>query len=308
MLWQIEFSRAGVHRLEGIPIEMDRNRTWIARGSAMSKALGRVERLSKDYGTNLRIQGGRAYLDLDPGETIIPETPSKAPRRGPRIGIRRAPNDILHEKLPDGVTPIDVRFANGIRLAGYEFLSPSIVLKQSSSETVVLYWQTDRPVKDSYMVHLDAREVHDGKLHVDKIIRKAYHLPGDWLFPTNLWPVGKIVQDKLNVRLPLNHEPSGEVAFFVGLRKFDPGKMAAKDRSIRDGELLTPVRHDGIELFEGQLAPLGRVPYSEDAPTPRDSYARWRKTRKITLSEEQPWGAPPLYWNRWSSDATRKDR
>lgn len=297
MLWQIEFSRAGVHKLEGIPIEMDRNRTWIATGSAMDKALGRVERLSKDYDTNLRIQDGRAYLDLDPGRILPPPKPDEIPRRAPRASVRRAPNDILHEKLPEGVTPIDLRFENGIRLVGYEMLSPSIQLKKGSSETVVLYWQTDKPIKDSYIIHLDAREVHDGQLCAEKIIRKAYHLPGDWMLPTNLWPVGKIIQDKLNVRLPLSHEPSGEVAFFVGLRTLDLGKMTAQDLSIRDGEILTPSRHDGLELLEGKLAPLARVPYSKDAPHPRQCYRQWRETRKITLCPEQPWDAPPLYWH-----------
>jgi len=298
MLWQIKFSRAGVHALQGIPIEMDRNRTWIAQGSAMDKALGRLDELSKDYGTNLRIRSGRAHLDLDPGQVWTPPKPDHFPTRGPRSGIRRAPNDILHEKLPEGVTPIDLRFENGIRLVGYEMLSPTLQLKKGSSQTVVLYWQTDKPVKDSYIIHLDAREVHDGKLCADKIIRKAYHLPGDWMYPTNLWPVGKIVQDKLNVRLPLSHEPSGQVAFFVGLRTLDLEKMTSKNRSIRDGQLLTPSRHDGLELLEGKLAPLGRVPYSKDAPHPRQCYKQWRQTRKIHLSERQPWGAPPLYWDK----------
>ena len=118
------------------------------------------------------------------------------------------------------------------------------------------------------------------------------------MLPTDYWPVGKIVQDKLNIRLPLKHEPSGQVAFFVGLRTLNVNRMFEKDRALRDGELIAPTKHDGLELFQGHLVPLACVPYAKDTPHPRDAYKRWRQERKVELSPHQPWGAPPLHGDR----------
>ncbi|MBN1852656.1 MAG: CapA family protein, partial [Pirellulales bacterium] len=287
MLWQAEFSKAGLHRLEGIPIHMEILKTHLASDSHEQKALDRVERLSRECGTGLRIENGRVFIDLDPGGILEPTESLVIPKRPRRPGIRRAPTDVLHEKLPDGVTPLDVRYQNGIRLVGYELLSPSIAHLQNTSLTVVLYWQTDKPVKESYVIHLDSRPVIGGVFQEDIVIRAEHHLPGDWLLPTYAWPVGKVIQDKTNLRMMFKSDIPEGIAFFTGLRRWDGGA---------ESTLLTPIAAGGVPLFKDQLVPLGQRPISKDAPSARSCYQHWRATRKIQLSRQQPYAAPPLDW------------
>ncbi len=288
MFWQIEFSKAGVHRLEGVAIKTKHSRTMLAKGSDREKALGRVKRLSSEYGTEFKTANNRVYIDLDPGDILLPRKKPHAPKRAPRPGIRRAPTDVLHDKLPEGITPMNIRYENGIRLVGYEMLSPQIVKTKCSSQTVVLYWTTDRPVEDSFIVHLEARRVLDGEVE-DKQWRSENHLPGDWMLPTTMWPVGKIIQDKTNMRLVQTETPRGAMAIFTGLRRITKG---------RHSKFVTPVEHEGVELYKEHLIPLGHWPYASGVDSPHKNYVRWRETRKITLSEKQPWGAPPMVWDQ----------
>jgi poly-gamma-glutamate capsule biosynthesis protein CapA/YwtB (metallophosphatase superfamily) len=286
MLWRVEISRAGVHAIEGVPIHMELNRTALSEGSERDRILERAEKLSRDLGTTLRIEGGRARLELDPGAVAGPDGAPPPPSRPAPKTIRQAPSDILHERLPVKATPIDVRWEQGIRLVGYELLAPALRALKSSQQTVVLYWQADTVPTDNYLVHLEARPVRDGV--VQKGSRGANHLPGDWMLPTERWPVGKVVQDATNVRLLF--EPLGEVAFFAGLRRL--GRWSP---SNHEGELLSPTKSD-VDLVDGRLVPLGRTPYSDKAPPMRGVYYDWLKTRVVELSPVQPWGAPPMRW------------
>lgn len=283
MLWRAEFSRAGIHSIEGIPIYLQTNRTTEAEGGVREKILKRAIDRSEPYGTKLRIEGGHIKLDLNPGGVRGPATAVEPPRREPATEIRLAPNDVIHERLPGGVTKVDVQWESGIKLVGYELIAPSLRAATDSQQVVMLYWQTSQKIADSYVVHLESRPYINGKLGRSR--RSANHLPGDWIFPTPMWPIGKVIQDATVFRL--NYRPQGEVAFFAGLRKLDSYSAS----SSRAGKLLTPLSSD-VELA-GKLVPLGRSPYSEKSEKIRDSYYRWRRERDIELSKEQPWGAPP---------------
>jgi len=288
MLWNVEFSKAGIHRLEGTPLHLPFLETQLATGAKRDKVLAHVAKFSREFGTPLRIENGRIVIEVDPGEVIEPTEEPKAIERPRRDGIRRAPTDVLHERLPEGATPVDVRWANGIRLVGYELLSPVLVHGKSISQVVVLYWKTDRPIESNYVVHLDARPIVDGRLRENVVIREEPHLPGDWLLPTYLWPVGKIIQDKQNLRMVFGDTPALDgIAFFAGLREFN---------GIREGAYLEPVHAKGIELLKGKLVSLGSRPLAKNATPPREIYQKWRENRKIELSREQPFGAPPLDW------------
>jgi len=295
LLWKVEFSMNGVHRLEGIPIKMTRNRTTIATGKELRKILDRTTRLSSKYGTKLKVENDRLHLELDPGGMLRPTVGPEAPKRSPRDGpVRLAPTDVLHERLPGGVTPLDVRFESGIRLVGYETPARAIVKRKCSSMVVVLYWTADQPVKDSYLVRLEARRVIDGEME-KRPFRREDHLPGDWMLPTNLWPVGKIVQDKTNVRLVRDEEPEGSVAFLVGLNK-----LSSRDRAGSAGKSVKPVSHSGVDLHDGTFVVLGPYPYERNIPSPRESYVEWRRTRDVELSPRQPpLGAPPLRFSEF---------
>jgi len=60
--------------------------------------------------------------------------------------------------------------------------------------------------------------------------------------------------------------------------------------------LLTPIACGGVVLLDGQLVPIGQRPLSKDAPSACSCYRHWRATRKIQLSRQQPYAAPPLDW------------
>ncbi|MFZ5477711.1 MAG: CapA family protein [Myxococcota bacterium] len=291
MIWQVQVSRAGVHAIEGVPVKMKRNRSRIARGEEQRKAFDRVQRLSAEMGSQLVVKDERARLELDPGGILEPTKGAQALARPLREGgVRWAPTDVLHDNLPEGVTPLDVRFESGIRLVGFELLSPGLVASSCSSQTVVLYWTTDQPVTDSYVVHLEARRVVDGKM-ADRDMRREEHLPGDWMLPTNLWPVGKVIQDKTNVRL-MNDDPTGEIAFLVGMRK-----LTEADRAGSNGTIVAPLASGDLPRAE-ELVVIGRTPYADGAKKAADVYETWRKTRRVTLSPSQPpMGAPPLTWD-----------
>ncbi len=290
MLWQAEISRAGIHRLEGIPIDMVQNRTTLAKGKTLEMTLSKVERLSKEYDTDLRIENGRAIVDLSPGAIFPPSEPLDHLERPRSKQIRIAPTDVLHEELPRGVTQLDVVYENGIRLVGYELVTPSLLARERCSQTVVLYWTTDQPIEDGYVIHLEARKIDGGEIS-SKRVKADHHLPGDWMLPAPMWPPGKIIQDKHNIRLITPHGEA--MAFFTGLRKRSRDK-----RKPPEGRLLRPLTHEGVELYAEKLVPVGQTPYSPEAPLMKKAYYKWREDRRIKLAEQQPFGAGPLYWDR----------
>jgi len=288
MLWKAEFSKAGVHRLEGIPLHMRLLETRLAEDGDENEALQFIAKSSREYGTTLRVEDGRIYIDLDPGDVQEPTDRPEVPSRPAPTTVRLAPTDVLHERLPEGVTPLDVRYENGIRLVGYELVQSSLVPGSVVAQTVVMYWTADRPVEGHYVIHLDSRPIVDGKLQENVVIRQEAHLPGDWVLPTDQWPVGKIIQDKQHLRSTFRGMPTSEgIAFFGGLRRWDEGAKST---------LLAPIDSGGIELLDGKLVPLGQTPVSKDAPSARESYVKWRESRKVELSPRQPLGAPPLIW------------
>ena len=89
MLWQVEFSKAGVHRLEGTPLTLRFLRTHVANGERRDIVLDHVVKYSKEFGTALRLEEGRIYIDVDPGEVLQPTEEAKAPLRPRRTEVRR---------------------------------------------------------------------------------------------------------------------------------------------------------------------------------------------------------------------------
>lgn len=290
MLWKVELSRAGVHRLEGIPLDLGFLRTHLAAGAKREAVLGHIAKYSREFGTPLSIDNGRMRVAVDPGPVIEPtEGAKKLDRPRGNATIRRAPTDILHEKLPEGAMPLDVRYENGIRLVGYEMLSPVLRRRGARmSQVVALYWTTDRPIRENYVVHLEARPLDGGHLRKGVVIREEPHLPGDWLFPTYMWPAGKIVEDTQNFRMDFRDRPMADaVAFYAGLRRY---------KGNRESTFLTPVEANGVKLFRGNLVPLGSRPIADRGEPPWKLYTKWQTTRKIELCPQQPHGAPPLVW------------
>ena len=84
------------------------------------------------------------------------------------------------------------------------------------------------------------------------------HLGGDWIVPTNAWPVGKVIADRTLFRLTLN--PEGDVDFYAG---------------IEDKGLIEPVFSD-VTLENNRLLHLGKATYDKKAKWLFDSLRRYR--------------------------------
>ncbi|MBN2528001.1 MAG: CapA family protein [Deltaproteobacteria bacterium] len=294
MLWEVTFNKAGVTQIQGIPIKMRKNRTRLASGRELEKAITRTVKFSEEFGTELTVKNDRIFLDAQPGNLLEPTVEAKVLKREVKEHpVRYAPTDVLHEKLPEGVKEINVQFEDGIRLIGYEMLSDKILKRPCSSMTVVMYWTADKPVENDYVIALEARRVRDGELE-NRDFREENHIHGDWMLPTSKWPVGKVIQDKYNMRL-VNKKLDVDVAFLVGMRKLSP-----KEKRGGEGDWTKPVDAGGFKTVEDFIV-LDQIPYTEEGITPPKAYEKWRQNRKdkIQLSPKQPpFDAPPLDWDK----------
>lgn len=224
MLWKLMFNRAGVTQIIGHPIHMHTNYTVMAAGKVQREILKKVHGYSKQLGTNLDIEGGTLVGECKPGHLKGPSEAKDPPRR-PVRKIRRAPSDTILDQLPKTANKVDVRYPEGIRLVGYELLIDEHSVPKSG-QFIILYWTTDREIKNSYTVHLESR-ANTPKAGFPKK-NYAAHLPGDWVFPTTQWPKNKIIKDWTLFRLTQN--PVGKVDFYAGLYK--NGLLVPEDADV----------------------------------------------------------------------------
>jgi hypothetical protein len=245
MLWELDFSRAGVTKLSGHPLWHRENQATLAKGKMRDEILGALKDRSAKLGTSLRIEDGVAKIDCFPKRVEKP-TSTTVPLRPVPSAIREAPPKTIIEELPKSATPINVVYDNGIRLVGFELMLKELSVPKAG-QFVNLYWTTDKPVEQSYMVHLEAQQ-NEGP--IGKIAKNyAIHLPGDWIVPTTEWPVGKIVRDSTLCRLTF--KPQGEVKFYVGL---------SQKKIIKPSASNFPSLENGLVL-------LGSARYRKGAPT-----------------------------------------
>ncbi|MCP4677461.1 MAG: CapA family protein [Deltaproteobacteria bacterium] len=244
-LWELSFNRAGVTAIKGYPLWLEFNQTTLAKGKIQKELLKGVQKRSKDLGTTLTIDDGVVTARCKPGEISGPGKAAPPPARAVPGRIRMAPSDTVIDVLPKRAIPVNIAYEEGIRLIGYELLSPELAVPKAG-QFVILYWTTDQEVKKSYTVHLEAHGRHfkTGK----KRKEFAIHLPGDWLLPTNKWPVGKVIRDWTLFRLTF--KPEGKVTFYMGLR---------------DKGLLTP-KSEELQFENNKLFQLGQAVYRKGAP------------------------------------------
>ncbi|MBI2898244.1 MAG: CapA family protein [Deltaproteobacteria bacterium] len=238
ILYEVTFRRDGISKLRARPITLARSRTTLATGRDAARTLGELVRLSNELGTRVRLDGNSAVIRCDPGPQERPAR-SDVPERPLPPAVRLAPSDTLLDGLPPSATPANVRYTEGITLVGAELQLRELPVPRAAN-IVSTYWRASRRIERSYVIHVEAR----GRAG-SSIVR---HLPGDWLLPTNQWPVGKVIRDRIlqNVYLPA----SGSVEFFVGLR---------------DRELLRPAEADR-RLVDGALYPMGTARFVMGAP------------------------------------------
>jgi poly-gamma-glutamate capsule biosynthesis protein CapA/YwtB (metallophosphatase superfamily) len=244
VLWELSFTRAGITQISGHPIWMEANRSMPAEGKIKKHILNELKKRSEALGTEMNIEDDMAVVLCNPRNI---EGPSKAPAPPVRTvdKIRKAPSDLIVDKLPEDATPVDVRYDNGVRLVGYQLLVKDHSVPKSG-QFVILYWTADKPVKEGFTVHLEARWTHPKTGEVKKNF--SSHLPGDWIFPAEKWPVGKIIKDWTLFRLNFR-PPSGEVNFYTGMHQ---------------KKLIVP-ESANVELVDKALVHIGRSAYLKGA-------------------------------------------
>jgi poly-gamma-glutamate synthesis protein (capsule biosynthesis protein) len=248
-LWELKVNRAGVVGIVGYPLRLKKNRTQLAKDKERDEILETLKKRSKEMGTKLVIRDGVATAKCDPGEIKGPKGTPEPPKRPVPEKIRLAPSDAIIDALPAGVEKVNIEYEEGIRLIGYKLVNDEIQ-SPHGGQVVILYFTTDQKVKNSYSVHLESRGL-DKK--TDKP-RKGYasHLPGDWLWPTDRWPVGKVIQDWTMFRLKV--KPEGKVDFYVGLHRRKMVTPKSSDKPLVDGALLhlgsSVYKRDAQHIFE----------------------------------------------------------
>ena len=133
------------------------------------------------------------------------------------------------------VQPMDVHFGPSIRLTGERTDSST---PSGGITTVTLYWQTDAPVADRYVVFAHLID-SSGKLWGQHDSE-----PAGGSRPTNTWQVGETIQDNHGIRV-LPGTPPGEYQIEVGLYRLDNGQRLpatdANDKPLGDHILLGPL-------------------------------------------------------------------
>jgi mannosyltransferase len=131
--------------------------------------------------------------------------------------------------------PIDVHFGPSIRLAGERM---DTIVASGDVASLTLYWQTDAPVADRYVVFAHLID-SNGKLWGQHDSE-----PAGGSRPTNTWQVGETVQDNHGIRI-LPATPPGDYQIEVGMYRSDNGQRLpvtdATGKPLGDHILLGPL-------------------------------------------------------------------
>jgi len=259
-LWELTFTRAGITRIAGTPLWLERNSVGAAQGKRRDELIEGVIGKSLALDTSLVARGGLVELACDPGPIAGPPEISDPPVRARPASVRLAPDQPVLERLPERAVPVNVAFPGGPVLVGYELIASELTVPKAG-QIVGLYWQTDAPVTRRFKVHVEGR----GKTPAGAVGKSVdTHLPADWLLPADQWPVGKIVQDWTLLRL--TQAPEGEAEFFVGLH---------------DKGLVEPTSSD-VPLDGGKPVPIGRAVFRKGARRLLDIWEDHLEARAVT--------------------------
>jgi hypothetical protein len=232
-LWELEVTRAGVVGARGHPLWLTRNRANLAKGELGDDILNEQRRLSRALGTELAVESGAVVLRLSPAPRAVRSISAPPPRQRPKT-IREAPSGTVVEALPEGAVKVDVAYQDGIRLIGYELLRDELTLPRSA-QVIHLYFTADQKIGKNYLIHVEARGLDPVTGNPKK--ETAGHFAGDWMLPTDQWPVDQVICDATLFRLYL--KPEGNARFYAGL--WDGREMAvpiSSDQPLTDNALV----------------------------------------------------------------------
>jgi hypothetical protein len=141
-----------------------------------------------------------------------------------------------------GLTPLNVRFGDAIRLAGVQ-QAPSVTA--GDALTVTLLWEAETTPASDYtaFVHL-----LDGN---GQWVAGFDQAPGATRFPTRVWQAGDQVVGEMIVQVPPEVSP-GEYSAWLGL--YDANSAGAQRLPVTEADGL-PTAHEMIELGKVQVMP-----------------------------------------------------
>jgi hypothetical protein len=140
--------------------------------------------------------------ELTPGEYELMLTLSDQQTGEPVGDTAVLGNVFIHPISPLNAT--SVMWENRISLLGHD------VAESAGNLNVILNWQAERPLQDSYKVFLHIQDVNSGE-----ILAQSDTIPRNWTYPTTGWQPGEIVRDVITV--PLDSLPEGSYRLMVGL-------------------------------------------------------------------------------------------
>jgi hypothetical protein len=203
MLFLLELSAAGVHRIRAQPIDILYGRTVFSQGTRAAEIMDRFIGFSSEFGTTSHIDGAEVIIDLPtpparPGPTV--ET-SPDPPLGPAPPRRDAPPEGCEvDAVPEDVATPPVSMG-GLTLLGHR-MSPTKMSKHGLV-WVETWWRTDAPPPDAPPPDPsdDYRWLY---LRIDKSDGTnrwwGDHVPCDWAWPPHRWTPGAIIHDRYQVR------------------------------------------------------------------------------------------------------------
>jgi len=121
-------------------------------------------------------------------------------------------------KLPEIPSPIDVTFANHMRLLGYD-VRPAHATP-GSELAIDLFWTADDYVDKSYSVFIHVVSADGGT------DAQADSIPLNGSYPTDRWPTGKTMWDPYRLELGAELEP-GRYEIEAGLYYWEDGQRVA---------------------------------------------------------------------------------
>jgi len=129
------------------------------------------------------------------------------------LGFWTAP-PVLDQLPPEAIPGPPEALGDSVRLAG--FVPPRPVLEPADLASgrpelhYTLYWEVVRPLAEPYQVFVHVVD------QAGQVAAQGDGPPVSGSFPTDRWPVGKVVRDDRKLRLPANFRP-GEYRLLVGM-------------------------------------------------------------------------------------------
>jgi uncharacterized membrane protein len=154
-----------------------------------------------------------------------------------REGRKLRPATPFYELGPSRT--LDVHFAEGIRLLGYDLVPKSLPISNTQT-TLTLYWQTEKPLSVDYtvFVHLTGQ---DGRLVAQDDAWPQEVGPA----PTSLWSPGETVRDTHTLNVAAD-APPGTYTLEVGLYEWPSGRrlevVDAAGRAVGDKVVLGQIQ------------------------------------------------------------------